>query len=119
VLVEDRVLALLVRGRDELVALVLDPLPQTELVLGRSQKLRLLLGVDTALAHSLATYAPRMAGYANTYIVEYKKNLALLFGRCCQRSEGIWLAQERGARRQSGTSACGEERRRGAREAGS
>jgi hypothetical protein len=60
-----------------------------------------------------------MAGYANTYIVEYKKNLALLFGRCCQRSEGIWLAQERGARRQSGTSACGEERRRGAREAGS
>jgi hypothetical protein len=54
VLVEDRVLALLVRSRDELVALVLNPLPQTELVLGRSQKLRLLLGVDTALAHSLA-----------------------------------------------------------------
>jgi hypothetical protein len=54
VLVEDRVLALLVRSRDELVALVLNPLPQTELVLGRSQKLRLLLGVDTALAHLLA-----------------------------------------------------------------
>ena len=32
------------------MALVLNPLPQTELVLSRSQKLGLLLGVDTALA---------------------------------------------------------------------
>jgi hypothetical protein len=36
------------------MALILDPLPQTKLVLSRSQKLGLLLGVDTALAQLLA-----------------------------------------------------------------
>ena len=113
-LVEDGVLALLVRGCDELVALVLDPLPQAELVLSRPEKLGLLLGVDAALG---VLAAPRRPDGQTTYIVEYEKNLALLFGRCCQRSEGIWLAQERGARRQSGAGACGEERR-GARKTG-
>lgn len=49
-LVELRVLALLVRSRDELVALLLDPLPQTELVLGGAEEIGLLLSVLTALA---------------------------------------------------------------------
>ena len=52
-LVELRVLTLLVRGGDELVALLLDPLPQTKLVLGGSEKLRLLLGVDATLTRIL------------------------------------------------------------------
>ena len=49
VLVELRVLTLLVGGGDELVALLLDPLPQTELVLGGTEKTGLLLSVDTTL----------------------------------------------------------------------
>lgn len=39
-LVEDGVLALLVRGGDEGVALVLEPLADAQLVLSRAQKLR-------------------------------------------------------------------------------
>lgn len=49
VLVELGVLALLVGGCDELVTLLLDPLPQTELVLGGTEKTGLLLSVDTTL----------------------------------------------------------------------
>jgi hypothetical protein len=49
VLVELGVLALLVGGGDELVALLLDPLPQTKLVLGGSEKTGLLLSVHTTL----------------------------------------------------------------------
>lgn len=48
-LLENAVLALLVRGRHESVALVFNPLPDTELVLGRAQQLGLLLGVLLAL----------------------------------------------------------------------
>ena len=48
-LLENTVLALLVGGRHEGVALVLNPLPNTELVLGRAQQLGLLLGVLLAL----------------------------------------------------------------------
>jgi hypothetical protein len=49
VLVELGVLTLLVGGSDELVALLLDPLPQTKLVLGGTEKTGLLLSVDTTL----------------------------------------------------------------------
>ena len=49
VLVELGVLTLLVGGGDELVALLLDPLPQTKLVLGGTEKTGLLLSVDTTL----------------------------------------------------------------------
>lgn len=49
VLVELGVLALLVGSGDEGVALVLNPLPQTKLVLGGTEKLWLLLGVLKAL----------------------------------------------------------------------
>lgn len=49
VLVELGVLTLLVGRGDELVALLLDPLPQTELILGGTEETRLLLSVDTAL----------------------------------------------------------------------
>lgn len=48
-LVELGVLALLVGSGDQGVALLLDPLPQTELVLGRTKELGLLLRVLTAL----------------------------------------------------------------------
>lgn len=49
-LVEGRVLALLVGGGDQSVALLLEPLAQTELVLGGTQQTGLLLGVLTALS---------------------------------------------------------------------
>lgn len=49
VLVEHRALTLLIGCGDELVALLLDPLPQTELVLGGAEKTGFLLSVDTAL----------------------------------------------------------------------
>lgn len=49
VLVKLGVLTLLVGGSDELVTLLLDPLPQTELVLGSTEKTGLLLSVDTTL----------------------------------------------------------------------
>lgn len=50
VLVELRVLTLLVGGRDEFVTLLLDPFPQTKLVLGGTEKTGLLLSVDTTLS---------------------------------------------------------------------
>lgn len=49
VLVELRVLTLLVGGSDELVTLLLNPLPQTKLVLGGTEKAGLLLSVDATL----------------------------------------------------------------------
>ena len=49
VLVELGVLTLLVGGGDELVALLLNPLPQTKLVLGGTEKTGLLLSVDATL----------------------------------------------------------------------
>ena len=66
-LVKLRVLALLVGRGDELVALLLNPFPDTKLVLRGSEELRLLLGVDA--------YHPRRGV---TYVVEDKKNLSLL-----------------------------------------
>jgi hypothetical protein len=81
VLVELRVLTLLVRGGDELVALLLDPLPQTKLVLGGSEKTGLLLSVDAALVTLLIAYL-RAIGDLPTYIIENEKNLALLRSSC-------------------------------------
>jgi len=49
VLVEFGVLALLVGGCHELMALFLDPFPDTQLVLGSTKELGFLLGVDTTL----------------------------------------------------------------------
>jgi hypothetical protein len=54
VLIERRVLTLLVRSGDELVALLFDPLPYTELILSRTEELRLLSGVLAALTMTLA-----------------------------------------------------------------
>ena len=48
-LVELGVLALLVRCGDERVALLLNPLADTQLVLSGTEELRLLLSVDAAL----------------------------------------------------------------------
>ena len=48
-LVKGRVLAVLVGGGDQSVALVLDPLPQAQLILDGTEKTRLLLGVLTTL----------------------------------------------------------------------
>lgn len=48
-LIELGVLALLVRRGDESVPLVLDPFPQTKLVLSRAEQSRLLLGMLEAL----------------------------------------------------------------------
>jgi len=45
VLVECRVLALLVRCRDELVALILEPFANAELVLSSTKEFRLVAGV--------------------------------------------------------------------------
>ena len=77
VLIELRVLTLLIRGGDELVALLLDPLPQTKLVLGGSEKTGLLLSVDAALVTLLIAYL-RAIEDQPTYIIENEKNLALL-----------------------------------------
>jgi hypothetical protein len=51
-LIELAVLALLVRGGHKSVALLLDPLPQTKLVLCCAQQTRLLLGMLFALHKS-------------------------------------------------------------------
>ena len=80
-LIELRVLTLLVRGGNELVALLLDPLPQTKLVLGGSEETRLLLGMDAALATLLIAYL-RAIEDRSTYIIENEKNLALLRRSC-------------------------------------
>lgn len=77
VLIELGVLTLLVRGGDELVALLLDPLPQTKLVLGCSEKTGLLLSMDAALVTLLIAYL-RAIEDRPTYIIENEKNLALL-----------------------------------------
>ena len=49
VLVELGVLTLLAGGGDKLMALLLNPLPQTKLVLGGTEETGLLLSVDAAL----------------------------------------------------------------------
>ena len=53
-LVELRVLALLVGGGDERVALVLQPFADSQLVLSGAQQLGLLFGVDAALCHHVS-----------------------------------------------------------------
>lgn len=85
-LVELAVLALLVRGGDKSVTLLLNPLPQTKLVLSRAQKLRLLLGVLVALDDSVSNcnrfdswncLVPCSCRQSSTYIVQNEENLAL------------------------------------------
>jgi len=49
VLIKGRVLTLLVRGGNELVSLVLEPLADSEFVLSGSEELRLVAGVLVAL----------------------------------------------------------------------
>lgn len=51
-LVKSGVLAVLVRGGDQSVTLLLDPLSQAKLILGGTKKARLLFGVLTALFSS-------------------------------------------------------------------
>lgn len=88
-LVKGGVLAILVRGGNELVTLVLDPLPYAELVLGGTEHLRLLSGVLVA-------------------IVENEKNLALLPRGRGQRSDstgltgGVERRKGRGTQRRCG-----------------
>ena len=53
--VEGRVLALFVRSSHELVAMVLDPFPQSKFVLSRSKELRNLLGVFMTLRYAQLT----------------------------------------------------------------
>ena len=77
VLVELGVLAFLVGGGDELVALLLDPFPDAKLVLGSSEHARLLLSVDTTLV-LLLDMPTRIGNTMETYIVEDEKNFALL-----------------------------------------
>lgn len=57
-LVELGVLALLVGGGDESVALLFNPLPYAELVLSGSQKIGLLLSVDTTLRSIKSAWEP-------------------------------------------------------------
>jgi hypothetical protein len=71
--VKGRVLAVLVGGGDERVALVLEPFADTELVLGGSQESRDLLGVDATLDISCQ------------HPWESK-------GECVRRGEGGWIA---------------------------
>ena len=78
-LVELGVLALLVRRRDERVALLLDPLPDAQLVLSRSEELRLLLGVLAALPLVLIASRAANCSHSGTYIVEDEEDFALLF----------------------------------------
>jgi hypothetical protein len=62
---------------------ILEPLADTKLVLGGTEKTRLLLGVLTTLLYKsvIGTFAfdccERM-----TYVVKNQKNLALEIGRC-------------------------------------
>lgn len=70
------------------MALLLDPLADTQLVLSGSEELGLLLGVDTALKqltsaahHGKQQHAIEALG--RTYVVEAQKNLALLPRGCC------------------------------------
>ena len=49
VFVEGRVLAFLVGSGDELMALILDPLPDSKLILGAAKQLWLVLGMLASL----------------------------------------------------------------------
>jgi len=80
-LVKLAVLALLVGGRHKSVALVLNPLPDPELVLGRPEQSRLVLGVLVALRSSCQLReACQLAIEDSAYIVQHQEDLALL--RC-------------------------------------
>ena len=59
-LVKFRVLAFLVRSSHQLVALLLNPFPDAQLVLGGSKKLGLLLGVDATLPAVLVVQHARV-----------------------------------------------------------
>lgn len=59
-LLEHAALALLVRGSDESVSLVLEPLANTELVLCGTEETRLLLGVLLALIESVSVLLEAM-----------------------------------------------------------
>jgi hypothetical protein len=81
-LVKSRVLALLVGGGDQSVALLLNPLSQTKLILGGTKKAGLLFGVLTALFSSsirfqALSYPEQKDVVAGTYVIEDHKNLAL------------------------------------------
>lgn len=66
-LVELRVLALLVGCGYQLVALLLDPFPDTELVLSGTEKLGLLLGVDATLPSLLDYSTKRGSNWQNLH----------------------------------------------------
>jgi len=95
VLVESRVLTLLVGSGDELVTLLLDPLPQTEFVLSRTKKPGLLFGVlETLSMVSDDAIAMRsMKRSENTHIVEDEQNLALSRGSRGQRADTTSLTK--------------------------
>lgn len=81
-LVKLGVLTLLVRGGDERVTLLLDPLSQSELVLSGTEKLWLLFGVDAALYGTVSELALRREGKGKrkkkkTYIVEDQQDFTL------------------------------------------
>lgn len=61
------------------MALLFDPLAETQLVLGGSEEIGLLLSVLTTL-DSLLDRCHSVNGWSgsDTYIVEYEKNFALL-----------------------------------------
>ena len=78
-LVELAVLAVLVGGRHKSVALVLNPLPDPELVLGRPEQSRLVLGVLVALRSSCQLReACLLAIEDSTYIVQHQEDFSLL-----------------------------------------
>lgn len=86
-LVEGGVLALLVGGGHESVTGILEPLANTKLVLGGTEKTRLLLGVLTTLFKTKSVInisfgAVEFHPKRITYVVEDQKNLTLKIGRC-------------------------------------
>jgi len=75
-LVEGGVLTLLVRGGDQGVALVLEPLANAELILGGTEQLRLLLGVLKTLYQILATEVEITKG-ENLQLTSYRTRRTL------------------------------------------
>lgn len=71
------------------MALLFDPLADTQLVLSGSEELGLLLGVDAALeqltsaAHHGKQQQHAIEALGRAYVVEAQKNLALLPRGCC------------------------------------
>ena len=94
VLVKGRVGTLLVRGGDELVALLLDPLPETKLVLGGTKKSGLISGVLVALKElSDLLKSTNGAPGKCTYVVENEENLALAGRSRSQRPDTTGLTE--------------------------